>query len=128
GISGAQIEPYASEDLAQAAYETALAEGRVRRVTVLSSRERLDITYKRPPIVYVPTHDGEPHRWYSITVGRTPGVFYGSFQVTANTIGIKGGVPPAKFYSESEAIAHFEDALSSGRVVRAVEEVTSVVL
>ncbi|KAF9463295.1 hypothetical protein BDZ94DRAFT_617722 [Collybia nuda] len=57
-------------------------------------------------------------RWYTVTVGRNPGVFCSSAEVTDNVCGIPGG-NPARYHTEAQARAAFDSALAA-RLVRQV--------
>ncbi|KAF8169098.1 hypothetical protein BJ912DRAFT_933965 [Pholiota molesta] len=127
GIPNADAIPYLSEAEAQAGYSLALSEGRVRRVKFLSQRERLDMSHldALTPLAHPDNpsiSDEVPHRWFSIVVGRNPGVYCGTAHLASNISGITANVHE-KFYSHQEARAHFLAALAAGQVARVTKEV-----
>ncbi|KAF9455514.1 hypothetical protein BDZ94DRAFT_1278016 [Collybia nuda] len=78
-------------------------------------------TSTRPPTPLSPLAD---ERWYTVTVGRNPGVFHSSAEVTDNVCGIPGG-NPARYHTEAEARAAFDAALAA-RLVRQVTITTTL--
>ncbi|KAF8868894.1 hypothetical protein BD779DRAFT_1480637 [Infundibulicybe gibba] len=56
-------------------------------------------------------------RWYAVTVGRAPGVFRGSQDITPNVSGVPG-MCVQKYPSQELAEKAYSDALDAGKVVR----------
>ncbi|KDR76086.1 hypothetical protein GALMADRAFT_247265 [Galerina marginata CBS 339.88] len=69
----------------------------------------------------------EKFRWYSVVVGRTPGVHQGYDEQKLNTNGISGGIS-RYFELEEDAQTHFISALKEGIVTRVQKSTTTTVL
>ncbi|KAF8193294.1 hypothetical protein BJ912DRAFT_924488 [Pholiota molesta] len=128
GVTNAQAIPYVTQGEADAAYALALHQGLVRRVNVVSEREKLDMSHINTlsPLSHPDTPaivDAIPRRWYSFVVARNPGVYVGAEHTTPNTAGITGNVF-GRYTTHELARANFLAELAAGHVFRAIGEQT----
>ncbi|KAF5373485.1 hypothetical protein D9615_009427 [Tricholomella constricta] len=71
--------------------------------------------------------NSEPTKWYTVIVGRNPGVFCGPHGVMENVTGIPGG-NPIRFATEELAREAYEQALRKGLVQKVEVNTTRTVL
>ncbi|KJA14757.1 hypothetical protein HYPSUDRAFT_208437 [Hypholoma sublateritium FD-334 SS-4] len=116
-IPGASVVKCYTEEEANSEFESAVNKGIAEKVELKETSRYLSMSdLSSLPQGAVPDNKTSSLRWYSVTVGRSPGVYNGPSGLAANLSGISGAVS-TKFSSRRDAMRHFVCALEAGLVV-----------
>ncbi|KJA29519.1 hypothetical protein HYPSUDRAFT_50880 [Hypholoma sublateritium FD-334 SS-4] len=113
-IPGASVVKCHTEEEAESEFQSAVNNGIAEKVNLTETSRYLSMSdLSSLPQGAVPENKTSSLRWYSVTVGRSPGVYNGPSGLAANLSGVSGAVS-TKFSSRRDAMHHFVCALEAG--------------
>ncbi|KJA12867.1 hypothetical protein HYPSUDRAFT_210045 [Hypholoma sublateritium FD-334 SS-4] len=115
-----------SEEEARTEFRNAVEDGIAQKVALVEKSRFLYLSaLDSLPMGEIPDFKPPSRRWYSVTVGRFPGVYNGPSGLAANVTGVSGA-ESTKFMTRAAAVEHFVSALESESVIQCIYEIERV--